>query len=52
MVPLEMQSWQRDAVAAKAAELGIDMQTLLLRFIECGLVLDDLYQAVCDDRYA
>lgn len=51
VVPLEMQSWQRDAVAAKAAELGIDMDALIMRVVESAIVLDDLYDAVTDGRY-
>ncbi|MET3926650.1 hypothetical protein [Devosia sp. 2618] len=51
VVPIALPSWQRDAVSLKAAELGISMEVLLQRIIESGLVLDDLYSAICDDRY-
>lgn len=51
VIPLHLPSWQRDAVAAKAAELGIDMETLIARMIESGVVFDDLYSAVTDGRY-
>ena len=43
--------WQRDAIAAKAAELGIEMDELMRRVLESAIVLDDLYDAVTDGRY-
>lgn len=42
---------QRDAVAAKAAELGIEPDVLIMRVVESAIVLDDLYEAVTDGRY-
>jgi hypothetical protein len=51
VVPIAMASWQRDALAAKAAELGVETGVLALRILESAVVLDDLYGAVTDGRY-
>jgi hypothetical protein len=51
VVPIAMAYWQRDALAAKAAELGIEADVLALRIIESAVVLEDLYAAVTDGRY-
>ncbi len=51
VVPVDMRAWHRDAIAAKAAELGIDMEVLIVRVLESAVVLDDLYEAVSDGRY-
>lgn len=51
IVPVSMASWQRDAIAGKAAELGVDIDVLMVRILESAVVLDDLYAAVTDGRY-
>jgi hypothetical protein len=51
VLPIRMASWQRDAIAGKAAELGIEPDVLALRILESAIVLDDLYAAVTDGRY-
>lgn len=51
VVPVMLWSWQRDAVAAKAAELGIEPSVLVARVLESAVVLDDLYDAITDGRY-
>lgn len=51
VMPIRMASWQRDALAAKAAELNIEPDVLALRVLESAVVLDDLYVAITDGRY-
>lgn len=51
-IPINMESWERDMLQRHADERGIDMQTLIYRMVASGLVLDDLYNAVTDGRYA
>lgn len=51
VVTVQMASWQRDAIAAKAAELGFEMDALIVRVLESALVINDLYDAVTDGRY-
>lgn len=51
-IPVDFECWQRDAIASKAAEIGITINELLWRMSVSGLVLDDLYDAVTDGRYS
>ncbi|MET3926678.1 hypothetical protein [Devosia sp. 2618] len=52
VVPVEMASWQRDAIVTKAAKLGIEPNVLIMRVVESSILLDDLYEVVTDGRYA
>jgi hypothetical protein len=50
-IPLNFESWERDALQRHADERRITVHELLYRMIKDGLVLDDLYDAVTDGRY-
>lgn len=51
IVPLTLESFERDALQRRADERRITVHELLYRFVKDGLVLDDLYMAVTDGRY-
>lgn len=51
-IPLNFESWERDILQRHADERRIDLHDLLYRMVASGLVLDDLYDAVTDGRYA
>lgn len=52
IVPVSMPSWQRDAIARHAADRGLTMEEIIGQVLESALVLDDLYDAITDGRYA
>lgn len=51
IVPLNLESWERDILQRWADEYKITVHELLYRFIKDGLVLDNVYNAVVDGRY-
>ena len=51
-VPVVFESWERDILQRHADERRITIQELIYRMSASGLVLDDLYDAVTDGRYA
>lgn len=54
-LPLNFESWERDALQRHADERGITVHELLYRFVRQGLILakpgEDLYDAVIDGAY-
>lgn len=55
ILPLNLASWERDALQRHADERGITVHELLYRFVRQGLILakpgQDLYDAVTDGAY-
>ncbi len=51
-VPVEMPSWHRDIIVRHAAHRGLTLQEIIAHVLETTLVIDDLYDAVTDGRYA
>jgi hypothetical protein len=51
-IPIEMSSWQRDIIARHATQRGLTMHEIICQVLESALILDDLYDAVTDGRYA
>lgn len=51
IVPLNLESWERDILQRHADERRITVHDLIYRMVASGLVLDDLFDAVTDGRY-
>lgn len=51
VVPIEIPSWQRDVIAAKAEQRGLRLNQIIEHVLEAALVIDDLYDAVTDGKY-